>query len=437
MKNLNQHVKSDKVKWIITGIALVLILAILGGVLAAVLTETNPKDWFEQPAGEETETSDEETSANTENGGAVIGAPVENGIKLMSAKIPVAEFAANGVSTQAETAYTLTATLDPADVIDKTVDWAVEFVNPSSSWATGKTVTDYVTVTPTSDGALTANVECLQAFGEQIKVVVTSRSNSEAKAECTVDYARRILDYALNIGVGKSDNGTEYDTFIDFGQNELLIDFAAVSYVDALQGSEYYDGSDVWGARIVSLVTSPDFQYEDDDLNDPMYVAADVSESLNALFSDYTIKDNMLFENNVNSELTANLQFVATLNSEVRSILSDYFTNCGKNSTTLDFAQVFPNVDECVCSNFLTAWKYECDILGSVDMAKLKSLYNDFFSELVTWLEENPDTPVWTFDVTLTGKYSTFTKTFTVRFDPETVALPVFNVSLDNGSIVF
>ena len=61
MSKLNQHVKSDKVKWIITGIALVLILAILGGVLAAVLTETNPKDWFDQPAGEETETSDEET----------------------------------------------------------------------------------------------------------------------------------------------------------------------------------------------------------------------------------------------------------------------------------------------------------------------------------------------------------------------------------------
>lgn len=44
------------------------------------------------------------------------------------------------------------------------------FVDASSAWATGKTVTDYVTVTPTANGALTANVECIKDFGEQIKV---------------------------------------------------------------------------------------------------------------------------------------------------------------------------------------------------------------------------------------------------------------------------
>lgn len=52
MSNLNKHVQSDKVKWIITGIVLVLILAILGGVLAAVLTEINPKDWFTKDESE-------------------------------------------------------------------------------------------------------------------------------------------------------------------------------------------------------------------------------------------------------------------------------------------------------------------------------------------------------------------------------------------------
>ena len=45
MSKLNNHIKSDKAKWIITGIVLVFILAILGGVVAAIVTETNPKDW--------------------------------------------------------------------------------------------------------------------------------------------------------------------------------------------------------------------------------------------------------------------------------------------------------------------------------------------------------------------------------------------------------
>lgn len=47
MSNLNNHIKSDKAKWVITGIVLVLILAILGGVVAAIVTETNPKDWVD------------------------------------------------------------------------------------------------------------------------------------------------------------------------------------------------------------------------------------------------------------------------------------------------------------------------------------------------------------------------------------------------------
>ena len=47
MSRLKNHIKSDKAKWVITGIVLVLILAILGGVVAAIVTESNPKDWLD------------------------------------------------------------------------------------------------------------------------------------------------------------------------------------------------------------------------------------------------------------------------------------------------------------------------------------------------------------------------------------------------------
>ena len=70
-----------------------------------------------------------------------------------------------------------------------------------------------MTVTPTADGALTANVECLQAFGEQIKVTVTSRNNAEATATCLVDYAERVAGYTLTLtngGVTISSSDPEY-----------------------------------------------------------------------------------------------------------------------------------------------------------------------------------------------------------------------------------
>ena len=163
----------------------------------------------------------------TVDGGAIIGEGESNGIALMSAEIPVEDFAANGISPMAETAYTLTATITPDNADNKAVDWTIAFVNPESEWATGKTVTDYVTVTPTSDGALTATVECLQAFGEQIKVVVISRDNTKVSAECTVDYYIRPMGATVTL----VENSTSSSATVDFvsGSAKNILPFKTMS----------------------------------------------------------------------------------------------------------------------------------------------------------------------------------------------------------------
>lgn len=135
----------------------------------------------------------------TAGSGAIIGESVGNGVTVKTAKIPVSEFAAYGVSPLAEAAYTLTATITPSNATNKALDWSVSFVNPESEWASGKTVTDYVTVTPTSDGALTANVACLKQFGEQIKITVTSRSAPEIFAVCTADYQQKVESWSAMV----------------------------------------------------------------------------------------------------------------------------------------------------------------------------------------------------------------------------------------------
>ena len=194
-----------------TGFLAVLLVLVIAGTAALVgVLSDGFKNWDKfKPDEEQTE----QTEETADNGGAIIGESVGSGVKVMSAKIAPENYAANGVSAQAETAYTLTATVLPEKASNKAVDWTVSFVNPASAWATGKTVTDYVTVTPTADGALTANVECLQAFGEQIKVTVTSRNNAEATATCLVDYAERVAGYTLTLtngGVTISSSDPEY-----------------------------------------------------------------------------------------------------------------------------------------------------------------------------------------------------------------------------------
>ena len=185
---LYAHKRSDKVKWVVSFLLIFVLLAGMIGAWVLLLKQ-------EEPAPEQ------------DDGGAVIEEGEASGMKLMSMRIAPENYADYGISPMAETAYQLTATIMPENATNKAVDWTIAFVNAESEWATGKTVTDYVTVTPTADGALTANVECLQAFGEQVRVTVTSRDNTSVKANATVDYTEKLSAVKATFGSTVLTNG--------------------------------------------------------------------------------------------------------------------------------------------------------------------------------------------------------------------------------------
>lgn len=196
MNELKRHKKSDKIKWVFTGIAFVLVFVMIIGMCLQLFGtgKQKPSEWFKKSETEQTtpETPDE-------NGGAVINESASNGVRLMSKKIARAAYAENGISPQAESAYTLTATVTPATADNKLIDWSVSWVNADSDFAAGKNVTDYVTVTPQSGGSATATVQCKQAFGEQISVKAKSRFNSDAYAICAVDYVKRVSSASFTV----------------------------------------------------------------------------------------------------------------------------------------------------------------------------------------------------------------------------------------------
>lgn len=130
----------------------------------------------------------------TDDGSAELENGEQNGVQLLSAKIPRVAYELNGISPQADTAFTLTATVGPDDAVNKVVDWFVTWENGESSWANGKEVTDYVTVTPTTDGAMTATATCVQAFGEKVIITAQVRDGSDdLKATCVANYVQRFL----------------------------------------------------------------------------------------------------------------------------------------------------------------------------------------------------------------------------------------------------
>ncbi len=101
---------------------------------------------------------------------------------------------------------TVQATISPAEATNPNVHWSLAFQNPDDSWASGKTVTDYVSLT--SDG-LNATVKCLGAFGEEINLTCTSEQDSTIYASCTLNYLQR-MNY--NWIYMKDDDGHTYET---------------------------------------------------------------------------------------------------------------------------------------------------------------------------------------------------------------------------------
>ena len=134
----------------------------------------------------------------------------KDGIQLYSARLPRATYAANGISETADSAYTLTAEVFPDYASDKSLDWSVAWQVPDSEWASGKTVTDYVTIMPNKDGGNIAVCACLQDFGEPVNITVSSRSNPLVFGVVAVNYYQRVksLSYSFSLD-GETVNAVE------------------------------------------------------------------------------------------------------------------------------------------------------------------------------------------------------------------------------------
>ena len=181
------HVKSDKVKWVVVFLAIILLAV---GLLSV------STDGFKAFRREKESVDSTEVPVEDEGGGSVLTEGNGSGMKLAGAKLTSEEYAANGVSEQADSVYTITATITPANVTDPTVLWTAEWTNSASAWASGKAVTEYLSLTPSAN-TLTATLVCKKEFGEQAIITAKAKSNEDAAASCTVDYVKRITSVSI------------------------------------------------------------------------------------------------------------------------------------------------------------------------------------------------------------------------------------------------
>ena len=166
-------------------IALALAFILIAGVIVGVIFWQNGNISFTPFKQEQTATPDEETSVS----------PIEATISdnehirlFMNTAVTSAE---TGVVSQ-----TITAEITPSDAANKEVDWSISWVDDAIS----ENISEYLTVTPVSDGALTATVTCLQSFRDKEAVVTVTTREGGFSANCYISFVGKPSSITINDG---------------------------------------------------------------------------------------------------------------------------------------------------------------------------------------------------------------------------------------------
>lgn len=273
MRNdLQQHKKSDKIKWIATAVAFV----ILGTAVLATATK-GFKDWkpWKDTKQEQSidENSTQEAGAYDENGNNLADGNIHDmplALTFTGAKA-TASSTSNDITTNEDGTKEVTVQATLNREIEMLFDWSVAWTDSTAP----EMVTDYVTVTPQSDGSAIAKIKMKRLFPHHITLMCESRSITGLKATCAVDCRPRTLgisvagiNYSLyghsglkmtdsptsvnipSVVVPKvtAENGSTYSVSYLVALADTLGSYTGVEYFDNLDVSiEFYDLAETEG----------------------------------------------------------------------------------------------------------------------------------------------------------------------------------------------
>ena len=179
---LYEHRRSDTVKWVISFFLILVLLVGMVGTWVVLLRED------ETPPAEEEQT---EQAAVTDGEGNAMDADM---VYPMPAKMSFnaqtfAQFGEPGsaaVTSEKSVEVRIEAYVIPENANNREVDFSVAWGEGAQRSA--EPVTDYVTVTPESDGSRIATVSCKKAFGDDTIVITVTTRDGGFTATCTVTF---------------------------------------------------------------------------------------------------------------------------------------------------------------------------------------------------------------------------------------------------------
>lgn len=271
---LYEHKRSDTIKWVLTLLAFILVGVMLAGIILG---------WFEKSssAEEQEQAAVIDGDGNAMDAGTLYRMPEKMTFTAAGSGIPLAQFGdPDGTTSTARAEVRIEAYVVPENANNREVDFSVAWGEGAQRSA--ELVTDYVTVTPESDGSRVATVACIKGFGDDIILITVTTRDGGFQATCTVTFegAPSSLKFMYNDTEYSSSSeitvqaNAEYSVKLklvgEFGEvGEKFGDFEVVSVT--MQGKFNAKREGVNNAAVL---------YEDTiviDLEDPCYYAYDIA----------------------------------------------------------------------------------------------------------------------------------------------------------------
>ena len=176
---------SERFSWIITIVAMVLVAILSIGLLCALFIRPNDdKEQAEQIAS--AVVVDGEGNAMME--GVVYPMPEKMSFSAAAFAVPLAgeRVPETTVTSEQSVDVRIQAYVRPDDAVNKEVDFSVAWGNAPTHGS--EDVSDYLTVTPDSDGSTMATVSCKKSFGDDTIIITVTTREGGYTATCTVTF---------------------------------------------------------------------------------------------------------------------------------------------------------------------------------------------------------------------------------------------------------
>lgn len=206
MKNeLEMHKTSDKIKWILTLLAFILVGVMLTGIICG---------WFDKKDDKPSDGTEQEQSFVTNDEGEIIN----DGEIYAMPKAMTIRAAAQTLSSSNTVDVRIEAYVYPLTAENKAVDYSVSWGKATEHG--NEQVTNYLTVTPDSDGSTLATVSCKKAFGnDQIIITVTTRDGGYT-ATCTVSFLGTASSISVTSSSATQKNNSGRGNYYELGTNK-------------------------------------------------------------------------------------------------------------------------------------------------------------------------------------------------------------------------